>query len=51
MKTKIYSLIIITTFMLMAQIATMSSAIHSTISADEADYIEICYSEFDLREF
>lgn len=51
MKTKIYSLIIITTFMLMAQIATMSSAIHSTISADSTDYIEVCFSESDLREF
>lgn len=51
MKTKIYSLIIITTFMLMAQIATMSSAIHSTISADNTDYIEVCFSGYDWEEY
>ncbi|MDO4331138.1 MAG: hypothetical protein Q4C58_00430 [Eubacteriales bacterium] len=51
MKKKIYSLIIITTLMLMAQIAVMGSATHSTINADEDNYVEVCFSESDLREF
>lgn len=51
MKKKIYSLIIITTFMLLAQIATINSAIHSAINVDEGDYVEVCYCGSDFREF
>lgn len=51
MKKKIYSLIIITTFMLLAQIATINSAIHSAINVDETDYAEVCYSGYEWREF
>lgn len=51
MKKKIYSLIIITTLMLMAQIAVMGSATHSTINADEDNYVEVCYAGYEWEEF